>query len=109
MPKLLTACDIIVSSSAYGEGFSNAIAEGMSSGLMPISTSVGDIKQVMGGLGIVVPPRQPEALGLALQKIASEPLEIHMKRKAEARSRIERCYSTSKYLNNYNELYAFLT
>ena len=108
VPKLLTACDIIVSSSAYGEGFSNAIAEGMSSGLMPVSTNVGDIAQIIGGLGIVVPPRQPESLGLALQKFSLEPKELHIKRKAEVRSRIERCYSTSEYLNNYKKLYAFL-
>ena len=108
VPKLLTACDIIVSSSAYGEGFSNAIAEGMSSGLVPVSTNVGDITQIIGGLGIVVPPRQPQALGSALQKIASEPQEIHNKRKVEVRSRIERCYSTLEYLNNYKKLYLSL-
>ena len=105
IPNLLAACDIIASSSAYGEGFSNAIAEGMSSGLVPVSTNVGDITQIIGDLGIVVPPRQPQALGLALQKICNESRELHIQRRAEVRTRIERCYSTSEHLNNYNKLY----
>ena len=41
-PALYAAADIVASTSAFGEGFSNVIAEGMSAGLVPVATDVGD-------------------------------------------------------------------
>ncbi len=46
--RLLPAADFIVSSSAYGEGFSNALAEGMASGLPAIATDIGDARELVG-------------------------------------------------------------
>jgi glycosyltransferase involved in cell wall biosynthesis len=40
--RLYAMADIVISTSAFGEGFSNAIAEGMGAGLTPIATDVGD-------------------------------------------------------------------
>ena len=59
--RLLAGADIIVSSSAFGEGFSNAIAEGMACGLPAVATAVGDVGAIVADTGIIVPPRAPQA------------------------------------------------
>ncbi len=55
-PDLYPIADIVVSSSAFGEGFSNAVAEGMSAGLIPVATDVGDTMRIIGDTGHLVPP-----------------------------------------------------
>ena len=54
--RLLAAGDIVVSSSAYGEGFSNAVAEGMATGLVPVATRTGDVEDIIGSTGETLPP-----------------------------------------------------
>ena len=46
-----SAADMIVLPSKFGEGFSNALAEGMLCELFPISTNVGDSVRLVGGIG----------------------------------------------------------
>lgn len=75
VPRLLAACDILVSSSAFGEGFSNAIAEGMATGLAPIATDVGDARRIIGEAGLIVPPRDPDALADAIQRLVDNDAE----------------------------------
>jgi glycosyltransferase involved in cell wall biosynthesis len=62
MPSFYNALDISTSSSAFGEGVSNAIAESMACGVPCAVTDVGDSRLLVGDLGIVVPPRNPAAL-----------------------------------------------
>jgi glycosyltransferase involved in cell wall biosynthesis len=61
MHAAYNALDICCSSS-YGEGTSNAIAEAMACGVPCVVTDVGDSRLIVGETGIVVPPKNPEAL-----------------------------------------------
>lgn len=61
MPAVYNALDI-ASSSSDGEGFSNAIAEAMASGVPCVVTNVGDSASIVDNTGIVVPPAMPNVL-----------------------------------------------
>lgn len=65
MPTIYSALDLLVSSS-YGEGFSNVIGEAMACGVPCIVTDVGDSALIVGNMGIVVPPKDPQKLAQAI-------------------------------------------
>lgn len=62
--------DVLVSSSAWGEGFSNVISEAMACGVPVVATDVGDARRIVGDAGRVVAARSPEALcGAVLEQM----------------------------------------
>jgi glycosyltransferase involved in cell wall biosynthesis len=69
MPAVYNALDILVSSSSYGEGVSNAVGEAMASGIPCVVTNIGDSAWVVGDRGVVVPPKEPISLGNALERL----------------------------------------
>ena len=69
---LLPAFDIIALSSAFGEGFPNALAEGMAAGLVPVATDVGDSRQIVADTGHIVPPGDVDSLTNALRQAATD-------------------------------------
>lgn len=96
------AADIACSSSAWGEGFSNAIGEAMACGLPCVVTDVGDSAILVGDTGRVVPPRDPEALAAALSSVLASD---HVALGKAARRRIETNYSLGAVVTQYEEFY----
>jgi len=106
--RLLAAADFAISSSSFGEGFSNALAEGMACGLPAIATDVGDATLILGDTGLVVPPENPRALAAAIRTLAQEPAAARADRRIKARARIVDHFAMTQAVRRYHELYASL-
>jgi glycosyltransferase involved in cell wall biosynthesis len=103
--RLYPVADIVVSSSAFGEGFSNVVAEGMSAGLVPIATDVGDSRLIVGDTGRIVPPRDPALLATAIEAEAALPHEARAARGLAARRRIVERYTIERAVAAYADIY----
>ncbi len=103
--KVYPALDLFCLCSRAVEGFPNVVGEAMSCGVPCVVTDVGDAALVIGETGIVVPPRDTDALAAALRemiiKLGSEGSEL----REACRARIESEFSLAKVIAEYERLY----
>lgn len=104
--RLFAASDIVVSSSVFAEGFSNILAEGMSTGLVPVTTDIGDARLIVGDVGYIVRLRDPQALVKAIGHIAALPEAERRERGLAARARILDRFTLEKAVNRFAGLYS---
>jgi glycosyltransferase involved in cell wall biosynthesis len=100
LPELTASLNIAVSSSAFGEGFPNVVGEAMACAVPVVATDIGDTRWVMGETGRLVPPRDPQALANACLDI----LDSGVTQDLEARERIERHFSLTSVLGQFENL-----
>lgn len=108
LPELVPGLDLLVSPSAWGEAFPLAVGEAMASGVPCVVTDVGDCGWLVGDTGLVVPPRDPEALSAALGSLLEMSAERRRELSARARSRIEENFALGRIVRRYESLYAEL-
>jgi len=105
MPEVYGAFDLYCQSSAFGEGFPNAVGEAMATGVPCTVTDVGDAARIVGDAGYVVAKRDPHALSaawgrwLALDSTQRKELGIC------ARRRIQQNFSVDAMLDNSETIY----
>jgi len=104
MMRLNAALDIACSASSHGEGFSNAIGEAMACGVPCVATDVGDTARLVGGTGVIVPPRDPTALARALGELIEAGAAGRRPLGHASRQRIEREFSLKVVAQRYREL-----
>ena len=105
--RLHAALDIATLSS-ISEGFPNVLAEAMACGVPCVATDVGDSASIVGDTGLVVPPRDAEALAAAWNTLRNEGHHGRATRGAAARRQIEERYTLTKMIEAYRALYGEL-
>ena len=105
MPTLLAALDGCCSSSHFGEGFPNIVAEAMACGVPCVVTDVGDSAAVVGDTGIVVPPADEAALAAALTELLGLTSAQRRDLGRGARRRIEEKFSAAEVFPRHGELW----
>lgn len=99
MPAVYSALDMLVSCSAFGEGFSNVVAEAMACGTPVIATEIGDAAHIVDAWGEIVPPRDPSALVSAIRRRLHEAASDAEARAAAGRRHIEENFSTRRLVD----------
>ncbi|HKU17754.1 MAG TPA: glycosyltransferase [Candidatus Saccharimonadales bacterium] len=102
------ALDIASLSSAWGEACPNAIGEAMACGTPCVATDIGDVRDIIGETGVVVPPRDPDALSKGWSKLFALGTEGRRMLGKCARQRIASHYSLAANAAAYAKLYRSL-
>jgi glycosyltransferase involved in cell wall biosynthesis len=102
--RIMASLDIATLSSS-GEGFPNVIGEAMACGVPCVATNVGDSAYIVGDTGIIVPPRDPNALAQAWEKLLSLSLEERIQFGNKARKRIMDNFDLQSVAKKYEDLW----
>ena len=108
-PALMGCADIGILCS-HEEGFANCVLEGMGAALPMVVTDVGGNREAVvdGVTGLVVPPREPRALGEAVLALARDPAR-RAALGAAGRRRVGERFPLDACVARYERLYAALT
>lgn len=105
VPIIMSAADIHVLSSK-AEGFPNVVCEAMVSRALCVVTDVGDAARIVADDGIVVAPRNAQALAAGIEKafvvLQGPELQQTLDKAAE---RIAKRYSLETMVQNYQQLW----
>lgn len=105
VPDLVGLFDVFVSAS-HEEGFSNAILEAMAAGRAVVATAAGGTSEQIedGRSGLLVEPKDPAGLALALTRMLREP-ELRLRLGAAAREIAVRSFSLERAALQMASLY----
>ncbi|KAB1981823.1 DUF3492 domain-containing protein [Streptomyces triticiradicis] len=98
------ACGALVVLSSVVEGFPVSLVEAMFCGRATVSTDVGAVVEVIGGTGLVVPPRNPRALAEACVALLRDP-ERRERLGAAARARALELFTVEQNITAFHGIY----
>ncbi|MCX5560559.1 DUF3492 domain-containing protein [Streptomyces sp. NBC_00038] len=103
LPEAYASGAVIVLSSVV-EGFPISLVEAMFCGRATVSTDVGAVVEVIGGTGLVVPPRNPRALAEACVALLRAP-ERRERLGAAARARALELFTVEQNIAAFHGIY----
>ncbi|MGW0212234.1 DUF3492 domain-containing protein [Streptomyces sp. NPDC003233] len=103
LPEAYAAGAVVVLSSVV-EGFPIGLIEAMFCGRATVSTDVGAVVEVIGGTGLVVPPRNPRALAEACVALLRDP-ERRERLGAAARARALELFTVEQNIAAFHGIY----
>ncbi|WP_260695086.1 DUF3492 domain-containing protein [Streptomyces sp. IB201691-2A2] len=103
LPEAYEAGAVVVLSSVV-EGFPISLVEAMFCGRATVSTDVGAVVEVIGGTGLVVPPRNPRALAEACVSLLRDP-ERRARLGAAARARALELFTVEQNITAFHGIY----
>uniref|UniRef100_A0AAU3IE00 D-inositol 3-phosphate glycosyltransferase n=1 Tax=Streptomyces sp. NBC_01393 TaxID=2903851 RepID=A0AAU3IE00_9ACTN len=98
------ASGALVVLSSVVEGFPVSLVEAMLCGRATVSTDVGAVVEVIGGTGLVVPPRNPRALAEACVALLRDP-ERRERLGAAARARALELFTVEQNITAFHGIY----
>jgi glycosyltransferase involved in cell wall biosynthesis len=107
LDALLDAADGFVLASAW-EGMPLAVGEAMSMEKPVVATDVGGVRELMGEVGMLVPPKNSEALAAAMLALMRSSIFARQKLGRAARARIEDYFSIEARAQQWESLYRTL-
>ncbi len=94
--------------SSISEGFPYTVLESMSCERPVVATDVGGVREALDGFGVVVPPKDPEALGRGIAALLKDPLrrlELGRRSREQVLARYRTDQSANAYLKLYREMH----
>ena len=106
MPEVLAACNVVVDASWAGTGITGTIREAMAMERAVAATDCGGNRELVvdGEVGVLVPPRDIEAMAAALMRLIEDP-DLRSRLGSAARRRVVEDFSTEKRINKLEALY----
>jgi glycosyltransferase involved in cell wall biosynthesis len=101
----LAGLDIAALPSAWGEAFPNVLGEAMACGVPCVATSIGDCNWIVDRGGIVVPPRDSQAMAKALIDLAGIGPEARRHIGGIGRARVVEHFTLEGVAHQYRRLY----
>jgi glycosyltransferase involved in cell wall biosynthesis len=101
--RLMASLDVYCSPS-LGEGFPNAPAEAMSSGVPAVVSDAGDSRLIVGDTGIVAPIGDAAALAEGCLALLREPEDARRARSERARARVVEQFGMARAVNEYERM-----
>jgi glycosyltransferase involved in cell wall biosynthesis len=102
------AAGSVVMLSSISEGFPFTLIEAMSCARATVSTDVGGVREGVGDTGLVVPPRDPEAMAAAALELLRDPAR-RRDMGERARLRVIEQFTLRRTIDAFRDIYTDLT
>lgn len=107
IPALMNESDFFVLSSMH-EGLPTVLIEAQAAKLFVIATDCGGSKEIMGGNGILIPPKDSEALAQAILTAIEMPKEAIAENNQKALEHVQQNFDLNKIIDQWESIYESL-
>jgi glycosyltransferase involved in cell wall biosynthesis len=107
VPRLLAECHLVCLPSYYGEGIPKSLIEAAAAGRPIVTTDMPGCREIVhhGDNGLLVPPRNAEALAEAMELLLADP-GLRRRMGARGRSRVEQEFGLDSIIKQTLAVYA---